>query len=407
MQMRTISPQALLHLVAQACAVAALGLSTSYALADAVFVTPGSLSGYTYYPPVKAGGGGGSGNASGRVETLQKCYVAIKSPDVSFSLQAAEFYGLENIRLYYKAAGGNGGTGTNGGGGGSTAIILNGSTAVIAPGGNGGQEAPVTKGDFQVAPGDSVRIVTGGGGGSGWPGVSGGGGGAGWRGGGAGSSYAPGQGGSAMPGAGGGGANPGTSGSGHNGGVSTYPDGSSAPIGDTTRSPAFWQRPIHQWAEGTPESMRPAKWWMYLDARIPATPMRSGSNGLSFPLDVNAEANDSMVPGFGGAWGRAGSPAPRTTWGGSWGYEERLNGTPVQASNDQLTVPKCGGYNCSFTTNYYQLSHVGSYADPTEFQLTRKPTLRSYEYGTDYEEKSNLPGQVIFMYSAVECSLLK
>ncbi|ATH15493.1 hypothetical protein CHL79_25245 [Delftia acidovorans] len=159
--MRTISPQALLHLVAQACAVAALGLSTSYALADAVFVTPGSLSGYTYYPPVKAGGGGGSGNASGRVETLQKCYVAIKSPDVSFSLQAAEFYGLENIRLYYKAAGGNGGTGTNGGGGGSTAIILNGSTAVIAPGGNGGQEAPVTKGDFQVAPGDSVRIVTG------------------------------------------------------------------------------------------------------------------------------------------------------------------------------------------------------------------------------------------------------
>lgn len=179
MQMRTTPPRALLHLVAQACAVAALGLNTSYALADAVFVTPGSLSGYTYYPPAKAGGGSGSGNASGRVETLQKCYVAIKSPDVSFTLQAAEFYGLENIRLYYKAAGGNGGTGTNGGGGGSTAIILNGSTAVIAPGGNGGQEAPVTKGDFQVAPGDSVRIVTGGGGGSGWPGVSGGGGGAG------------------------------------------------------------------------------------------------------------------------------------------------------------------------------------------------------------------------------------
>lgn len=124
-------------------------------------MTPGSLSGYTYYPPVKAGGGSGSGNASGRVETLQKCYVAIKSPDVSFTLQAAEFYGLENIRLYYKAAGGNGGTGTNGGGGGSTAIFLNGNATVIAPGGNGGQDAPVTKGDFQVAPGDSVRIVTG------------------------------------------------------------------------------------------------------------------------------------------------------------------------------------------------------------------------------------------------------
>lgn len=386
----TPSPLAAAYAAAKAAAVATLAIN-ALASTAAVFVTPGSLSGYTYFPPSKQSSGSGGGDASGRVEALQKCYVAVKQPDVTFKIAEPDFYGLKSIRVYYKAAGGNGGSGINGGGGGSSAILLNGAVLAIAPGAAGGKTSDTIKGDFQVAPGDTVRVISGGGGGSGVPNEAGGGGGAGWRGGGAGSSTAPGQGGSSVPGQGGAGANPGTPGIDSNGGVSTYPDGNSAPLGNTS-GPDYYQQP------------EDSTTWRRLDAKSPATPTRWGSAGV--PKRNNSSFLRDYLPGFGGGWGRAGSPAPALEW--SFPMSSTYRPAYFSQTGGTLFVPSCGGYNCSFTQDRYSLSDVGKFPDPTSFELTRvAATNGSQQSGWDKPEISNLPGQVVFMYSAVECTLLK
>lgn len=400
--------------------VLVLAASWCSASVAAVFVTPGSLAGYTYFPQ-KSSGNGSTGDDYGRTEVLQKCIVAIKKPDVTFSFNESDFYGLKSIRLYYKAAGGNGGGGPNGGGGGSTAILINGAPVVIANGAdgssvpdgkygggtNGGiavhggnsKDSEMVQGEVNVSPGDTVRFITGGGGGSGSP-AAGGGGGAGWRGGGAGSSDAPGKGGGSVPGLGGYGSNPGTSGIGHNGGVSTFPDASSAPLGDSARQGGFLQRgPV----SGGEDSV--AGYWRSLDARIASTPTRSGSLGVPFPFTVHQAGREDSAPGFGGAWGFAGSPAPSVTW--MRPHDQNFNlANNIKAQNSKLIIPRCEGWNCASITTTYSLADVSNFESPDTFELTRKQvqvnTSNAGTYGV-----SNLPGQIVLMYSAVECVFLK
>lgn len=394
--------------------VIVLSVSWSAPSVAAIFVTPGSLAGYTYFPP-KSSTNENSGADNGRSEVLQKCIVAIKSPDYTYTFNDPDFYGLKNIRIYYKAAGGNGGGGPNGGGGGSTAILINDSPVVIANGADGssisdgsfnggvgahGGSSNVSEtvhGEFLVSPGDTIRTITGGGGGSGSPGAAGGGGGSGWRGGGAGSSTAPGKGGSSVPGLGGHGNNPGTSGIGHNGGVSTFPDGSSAPLGDTVRQGGFLQRgPISDYDDPVA--------WKFLDARIPATPKRSGSLGVPFDFGTNHIRRKDPVAGFGGAWGFSGSPAPSFEWMSP--SSPNFNRTHVTAQNSKLTVPRCEGFNCASTVTNYSLSDVTVFENPDSFMLTRTYSKINTGLAGEYNA-ANLPGQVVLMYSAVECVFLK
>lgn len=360
-----------------------------------IIATPGTLAKYTYF-----GGDGGGGDTGPREEKLQSCLYTATSPDVTLRADPAAFYSLKEVRGYYRAFGGDGGTGVNGGGGGSSAILLNGSVMAVAPGGNGASvSAPETKGEFIIKPNDTIRMVSGGGGGAGAAGWAGGAGGAGWRGGGAGSAYAPGIGGSTTGGAGGGGSIPGTAGNVHNGGVSTFPDGNTTPVGnslsDTFR---FTYHAKYEWDDSDFDRIYQD------DYRIPSTPTRSGSYARPIPLGQMPYCKVTYSGGFGGAWGVGGSPVPEN----QWSCVLVSPSDTLSASNNTLITSMCGGQNCGWKQNSYTMSLTTKYAEATDFlQNTRVANGNSKEYGHDGPDKGSLPGQIVLMYHSIDCNLLK
>lgn len=376
--------------------IATLIASSGLAHAQRVMIaTPGALAKYTYF-----GGDGGGGDTGPREEKLQSCLYTAASPDVTVRADPAAFYSLKEVRGYFRAFGGDGGSGVNGGGGGSSAILVNGAVIGVAPGGNGAVvAAPETKGEFVLKPNDTVRLISGGGGGAGAVGWAGGAGGAGWRGGGAGSASAPGMGGTTTGGAGGGGSIPGTAGNVHNGGVSTYPDGNSIPVGnslsDTFR---FTYHAKYEWDDSDTDRI------LQDDYRIPATPTRSGSYARPVPLNQMPFCKVTYSGGFGGAWGIGGSPVPENQW--SCVYANPSN--TVAATNNMLYTSMCGGLNCNVKQNTYTMSLTSKYSESTDFlSNTRIANGRSQINGYENTDKGSLPGQIVLMYHSIDCTLLK
>lgn len=376
------------------------GLTTALsAAAGTVVVTPGSLAGYTYFPKAESTGGS-SGGGTDNVGTLQRCFWTPPSGDHTVTLANSNWYDYGDTRpltLYYILAGGSGGGMPGGGGGGSSAIIKNGTLSVLGPGGDGGLTPPPVEGTVQVTKADILRFITGGGGGSGstsysgWSGgsysqLSGGGGGAGYTGGGGGASSTSsittaqlasqwgssgGKGGGLTPGAGGttnSASNmPGTAGSGMNGGIGVYPNGSSLANGSaaSAASPAYYI-----YCDGGCTGQ-----WKHM-----ATPTVGGSHG--FPIIVHQSAMMGYVPGGGGAFGIGG------TSGATLMYSAFVpTGSAWTAPNE----PRSWG-------NAYNQINTGvrieQFPAPTSLALTRPAG-------------SSVPGQIVVMYQAPVCSILR
>lgn len=365
-----------------------------------VIVTPGTPTGYNFFPPngkeVSGGGGGsggqsGDGEGNGRSEAFQRCIRFVEKGDMSFRALATSFYTVPSIRVYYQMHGGDGGPTPNGGGGGSSAILLNGSPVAIAPGADGNQKSALTKGEFWVNPNDTIRVISGGGGGSGAWGHSGGGGGAGWRGGGAGGAQSPGKGGNTNPGAGGAGAMPGTAGSGNNGGVSTYPDGNSNAVGTMSGS-------------GSGFAFNATQNYIATDQyRWPATATRSGSAARSYP-GSSPQSGHFISGGFGGAFGWGGSHTARTQfdlWFGSiWGHYSTNDVLRMTAGVNMSTI----NYEYSYTSNVQMRARSDNV-----FAISRTPMSWEKQLNGHYQtyvESGGIPGQVALMFNAPDCSLL-
>ena len=176
------------------------------ATAAPVVVTPNSLAGYTFYPPLGAGPSG----VGAMQETLQTCFVEPARGDRTLVMSTRFWAGLSRpLTVFYRLVGGGGGAGKSpssieprfGGGGGSSAILKNGSLVATASGAPSATVAVAgSTGQLQVTSADTLRLIVGGGGGGGYryPIYTGvytyyalpGGGGAGWFGGGAGSNDA-------------------------------------------------------------------------------------------------------------------------------------------------------------------------------------------------------------------------
>ena len=353
----------------------------------AVTPTPGSVSSLTYYPPSSGGTGGGSADGSdgARGESLSKCYRGKHANDATYYLNADSFYTLEKIKVYYKIFGGDGGGSSNGGGGGSSVLMLNGATVAFGAGGSGGQIAQEVRGEFEVKPGDTLRLITGGGGGAGVAGAAGGGGGAGWFGGGAGGSNSPGAGGSNVAGAGGQGGFFGTSGVGNQGGVSTFPDGSTAPSGSATTANIPSLGGGYYYLASNAKSYR----W-------PATATRVGSPGAP-----NGNASyacfSGRIGGFGGSLGVGGSH-------------------PVELHSKCST--DAGYVQTGFNGNIYSIINEGNpnyrnvymaksidFAEPTSFTSTRINNGSSEYNGGQTGALGSIPGQIVLYYNAIDCSL--
>lgn len=378
------------------------------ALAAPIVATPGSLAGYTYFPAATSSSGGGSGSGTDNVGTLQRCFWSPTSGDYTLALSSSNWYDYGDTRpltIYYKIAGGDGGAGPAGGGGGSSALLKNGSVVAIGPGGNGGvtapeYTAPTVEGSVTVTKADTLRFVIGGGGGtstsivSGYPGnyvgIAGGGGGAGYTGGGAGASSASmaavsntalvagmgGRGGDASPGAGGVAAMlasnmPGTAGSGMNGGVSTNPNGSSAPVGAFNSS-------SHIYCDSGYNCTGVYK--------HPATPSKNGSAG--WPAFYNSGSVFAYVPGGGGALGTSGL---------AWGVLKSDAYVSGQVQMTTGSVPTSFGSSNNVTITG---TNVSLFPQPTSFAFTRQQQVTTNAGGA-------LPGQIVIMYQAPVCSILK
>lgn len=381
-----------------------LTLAASCASAAPIVATPGSMAGYTYFPKAQSTSGGSGGSGTDNVGTLQRCFWTPPAADHTVTLSASNWYDYGDSReltVYYKLAGGDGGAGHAGGGGGSSALLKNGSIVAIGPGGTGNYDstrtAPITEGSFKVTKADTLRFITGGGGGDGAEYSStgyntiyaliGGGGGAGYTGGGGGaSSSSPfalssrnlaagmgGKGGDTVPGAGGlinslPSGNPGTAGSGQNGGVATYSNGSSAPVGSWTSGSATF----------------------YCDScsgayRFPATPTRNGSHGPFYTYFTSGY--NLMFPGGGGQLGSGG-----TTVGSIYYDSYQTSGQILTSPGPTPSMQERSGVKSGYT--------ISLYPAPTSFSLTKGVINGSGLYGS-------LPGQIVMMYQAPVCSILK
>lgn len=387
-------------------------LSIACAFAGTVVVTPGSLAGYTYFPPA-VGGGSGSGGSGENVSTLMRCVKTPTYTDRTLNMALRNWLDLDKpIQVYYKVWGGDGGAGLNGGGGGSSAILVNGAPVVMAAGGNGGASAPQMSGSFSLKKTDIVRFVVGGGGGAG-SGPTGGGGGAGYTGGGGGASYlgtlngSPttmgGKGGAATPGQGGtlamGGASgsvfPGTAGMGQNGGVSTYPDGSSAPIGPRDGSNTAT---CTNYGEMTGSSSYSSRW--------PALPTSSGS--LMIVSATPLYEPRITWAGGGGMLGAGGQPAGVAVAQGNnanciWQQYASVN---VVVSSTQL-LPT--------SQNYVPISCLSPQAGGQGPWLTLCQSSMYQPVTQDFAPSHNLggagvtgslPGQIALMYQAANCEVI-
>jgi hypothetical protein len=139
-----------------------------------VVVTPNSLAGYTFYPPL----GGGPSGVGAMQETLQTCFVEPARGDRTLAMATRYWAGLNRpLTVFYRLVGGGGGAGKSaasveprfGGGGGSTAILRNGSLVSTASGApSAGAATAAAPGQFQLTSTDTLRLVVGGGGGGGY-----------------------------------------------------------------------------------------------------------------------------------------------------------------------------------------------------------------------------------------------
>lgn len=165
--MASIIGQQFLATCLAACAAGA-------ALAAPVVVTPNSLAGYTFYPPL----GGGSSGVGAMQETLQTCFVEPARGDRTLVMNTRYWAGLNRpLTVFYRLVGAGGAVGKSpssveprfGGGGGSTAILRNGSLVATASGApSAGAATAAAPGQFQVTSTDTLRLVVGGGGGGGY-----------------------------------------------------------------------------------------------------------------------------------------------------------------------------------------------------------------------------------------------
>lgn len=375
----------------------------SVAIAAPVVVTPGSMAGYTYFPPATTGSGSG-GSGTDNVGTLQRCFWTPPAGDHTVNLASSNWYDYGDTRpltLYYIVAGGNGGNNPGGGGGGSSAILKNGALGALGPGGDGGLTSQPAEGTLQVIKSDVLRFITGGGGGpgatmgSGWgvgyySRLSGGGGGAGYRGGGGGASSqssitvpelaamwgsSGGRGGGTNPGAGGfvnSPSNmPGTSGSGMNGGVGVFPDGSTVPMGAVPPS----TQPTYTMTcgLGIPNTCSG-------QYRHPATATISGSHG--YPVLQHSGSMQGVVAGGGGTLGFGGSPNAMLM------YDSFVNTGTVTTST---AGPSAMG---NWGNQVFTGQRIAMFSPPTSLGLTRPA-------GT------SVPGQIVVMYQAPVCSILR
>lgn len=357
-----------------------------------IVATPGSVSGYTYYPPPNKMPSGGGSSTGDEVSTLQRCLWAPTSGDQTVTVYD-DFASNQTIKLLYRIVGGDGGAGQNGGGGGASAILLNGVAAVIGNGGDGGTPAQQKSGSISIKSGDVLRFITGGGGGAGaWGGTFsiGGGGGAGYMGGGGGASHqgtnissaptAKGVGGSASAGAGGYGSGmwSGTSGGFLTGGIATYLNGSSSPDGSFAGGTNFSN--YTDWNYGWPAYTPPA-------VRFPATGSRQGS-----PMGDSTSYN--WLGGSGGGLGYGGGIAVNTS--GSSGS--------FASSNFYRHWPNCS-YNCD---QWYAGADMSKYPPHDDSMKLTRQIVYDNSYGSPwYGSNGSLSGQIITMYQAQTCGALR
>ena len=386
-------------------AVGASLIVAAAAHAAPVVATPGSVATYTYFPPAsQAGGGSGSGTGED-VSTLQRCLWAPSSGDQTVSV-ATQFNYSKPITLYYRLVGDNGGAGGNGGGGGSTAIVLNGTVAALGKGGDAGQSGTEVSGTISIKAGDSLRFVTGGGGGDGMTGgyglAIGGGGGAGYTGGGGGGSLPSrsytaadspsigGKGGSTTPGAGGtaSGGTAGTAGSGMSGGIATFSNGSTAPT-------------------GTVNTQYTAQWGYYssigLYTSVTGTKYPATASNRGAPVGV--EVNPYYWSGGGGKLGVGGSIAfvAQNSW---WCEGARASITQTDDWDYADNNAPCSSY---YNTYRYLHGMMSKYpAHTADMRLTRGyPAVTNTGYLPIEVTGGSLPGQIITMYQAPVCSFLQ
>ncbi|CAN7620837.1 hypothetical protein LJR189_004658 [Acidovorax delafieldii] len=391
--------------------IALFMLAAACASAAPIVATPGSMAGYTYFPKAQAATGGSGSSGTDNVGTLQRCFWTPPAGDHTVTLSNSNWYDYGDTRpitFYYKIAGGNGGANYSGGGGGSSAILKNGTELKVAPGGNGGssnlsnQISPAQEGSFTATKADVLRFVTGGGGGDGaiyggngyYYSFVGGGGGAGYMGGGGGASASVGamspadaevklinmggKGGGTTTGAGGvpfSGTQYGTAGSGMNGGVATYPDGNSAPVGTT---PIGLQNYTYYCDVSGP---------CYGQYRFPAKPGINGSHAM--PLFYSSGSMIGIAAGGGGALGYSGTGITYIT------YDSYRSGMMSTSPG----TPSSNGNYSTMTTYGTSLMY---YSVPTTLNLTRAP--RTEAGGST---GGGLSGQIVLMYQAPVCSILK
>lgn len=400
------------HMTPNRTALALLlaGVISGYSLqatAAPVVVTPGSMAGYTYFAPAASTGGGGGSGTGEDVSTLQRCLWAPSSGDQTVSV-ANQFNYTKPITLYYRLVGGNGGSGPSGGGGGSSAILLNGTVAALGKGSDGNAgNAPEVAGTLTIKAGDTLRFVTGGGGGDGMamPGFTiGGGGGAGYTGGGGGGSinraltgadYAtlPGKGGAATGGAGGTatGGMAGSNGSSLQGGVGTWPNGSAAPTGTQSPNPSNYNA-----------------YFMYFDFMG----LTVGVNGSKWPATANFRGAPIGDPTNGNQFGWAGGGGKLGYGGGVAMYTQNYWCQGSRATfnwqDDADLKDDASGCPTNYNTYRYLHAQMSKYpAHGSDMKLTRTyPLPTNTGYNPIESTGGSLPGQIITMYQAPVCGFL-
>ena len=397
--------------------VAAIIATPAVVFAGTVVVTPGSLAGYTYFPPVSSSGADSTGGGS--VSTLLRCYKQPSANDRTIDMGSRNWYDLDKpVQVYVRAYGGDGGRGSAGGGGGSSAILKNGVPVVIAPGGDGGKSAQLTTVTFSVSKNDTLRFIIGGGGGGSYGAISsyiiGGSGGAGYKGGGGGASSTGkvsaadttigGKGGGSNPGAGGfvtpgnqisGSSMPGTSGNGSDGGVGTWPDGSSQPLGAYGTSGQM--RTYSTYFTRSPDFKQ-----MSYASRWPASLSYSGS------VVMGSTADPYMI--YAGAGGGAGSGgilggSSYSDGAANWVTVTSSPNGPARISNYFRVYSNTYYPDCGYAPNAYETYPAPQYdvctaskwpASADSFDVPRQIDRRQGSY----------PGLIVVMFQAPTCELI-
>ena len=388
------------------------------ALAAPIVATPGSLAGYTYFPPSN---NGGSSEASGtNVSTLMRCYKQPSANNRTISMSSRNWYDLDKpVQVYVRAYGGDGGGGPAGGGGGSSAVLKNGVAVVIAPGADGGKAASVTTGTFSISKGDTLQFIVGGGGGGSYGSITtsivGGSAGAGYKGGGGGASSTgkvaagdpniAGKGGGSNPGTGGfvtpgyqisGSSLPGTSGNGSDGGVGTWPDGSSQPLG-TFQTGAGQTRTY-----STRYNISPDFQQVSYASRWPASLNYSGSVVIS-----NVTQNYIYYAGAGGGAGSGGTSSGSSYSDGTtnWVSTTSSPNAPARISNFFRVYSNTYYPNCGYTPNAYETYAATEYNVCSASQWPENTDSFNVSR-TIVNPRGSYPGQIVVMFQAPTCELI-